>query len=88
MLAGAAISYAGGHAAWITDMLGIDQFDVQEGETLQDTLVSMGEYLTPDFYLGTKVGLFNKKAVMVLKHNRYHKPGSPNRHFTSNKIEL
>ena len=28
----------------------------------------MGQYLTPDFYVGAKVGLFNKQAAMVLKH--------------------
>lgn len=68
MLAGAALSYGGGQAAWITDKLGIDEFEVQEGETLQDTLVAVGQYLTPDFYVGAKVGLFNKQAAMVLKH--------------------
>ncbi len=68
MLAGAALSYGGGKATWLTEKLGIDEFEVQEGETLQDTLVSVGEYLTPDFYVGAKVGLFNKQAAMVLKH--------------------
>lgn len=68
MLASAALSYGGGQAAWIADKLGINEFEVQEGETLQDTLVAVGQYLTPDFYLGTKVGLFNKQAVVVLKH--------------------
>ena len=68
MLASAALSYGGGRAAWLTEKLGIDEFEVQEGETLQDTLVAVGEYLTPDFYVGAKVGLFNKQAAMVLKH--------------------
>jgi translocation and assembly module TamB len=68
MLAAAAISYGGGKASWITDKLGIDEFEVQEGKTLQDTLVAVGQYLTPDFYVGAKVGLFNKQAGMVLKH--------------------
>ena len=68
MLASAALSYGGGRAAWLTEKLGIDEFEVQEGEALQDTLVAVGEYLTPDFYVGAKVGLFNKQAAMVLKH--------------------
>jgi translocation and assembly module TamB len=88
MLASAAMSYAGGHAAWITDKLGIDEFDVQEGETLQDTLVTMGEYLTPDFYLGTKVGLFNKQAVMVLKHNITDAINLETQAGTSQRIKL
>jgi autotransporter translocation and assembly factor TamB len=68
MLAGAALSYGGGKATWLTEKLGIDEFEVQEGEKLQDTLVAVGQYLTPDFYVGAKVGLFNKQAAMVLKH--------------------
>ena len=68
MLANAALSYGGKQASWITDKLGIHEFEVQEGETLHDTLVSVGQYLTPDFYVGAKVGLFNKQASMVLKH--------------------
>ena len=68
MLASAALSYGGKQASWIADKLGISEFQVQEGQTLQDTLVAAGQYLTPDFYVGAKVGLFNKQAVMVLKH--------------------
>ena len=68
MLAAAALSYGGGQASWLTNKLGIDEFEVKEGETLQDTLVAVGQYLTPDFYVGAKVGLFNKQAGMVLKH--------------------
>jgi translocation and assembly module TamB len=63
-----ALSYGGGQDAWITDKPGIDKFEVQEGEKLLDTLVAVGQYLTPDFYVGAKVGLFNKQAAMVLKH--------------------
>jgi autotransporter translocation and assembly factor TamB len=68
MLASAALSYGGGQAAWIANKLGIHEFEVQEGQMLQDTLVSVGQYLTPDFYVSAKVGLFNKQAAMVLKH--------------------
>ena len=68
MLASAAISYGAGQASWITNKLGVDVFEVQEGETLKDTLLAMGQYLTPNFYVGAKVGMFNKQAAMVLKH--------------------
>jgi translocation and assembly module TamB len=47
--------------------LGVDEIGVQEGKTLQDTMATVGQYLTPDFYVGTNVGLFNKQAVLVLK---------------------
>jgi translocation and assembly module TamB len=68
MIAGAALSYGAGQASWLTEKLGIDEFEVQEGSTLQSTLLSVGQYLTPDFYVGAKVGLFNKQVALVLKH--------------------
>lgn len=67
MIASAALSYGAGKVSWIADKFGIDEFEVKEGETLQDTLLAVGQYLTPNFYVGTKVGLFNKQAVLVLK---------------------
>ncbi len=68
MIAGAALSYGAGQASWLTEKLGIDEFEVQEGKTLQSTLLAVGQYLTPDFYVGAKVGLFNKQVALVLKH--------------------
>lgn len=68
MLAGAALSYGAGKASWLTSKLGIDEFDIEQGKTLQDSLVTVGQYLSPDFYVGTKVGLFNKQASVILKY--------------------
>ena len=68
MIAGAALSYGAGQASWLTEKLGIDEFGVEEGKTLQSTLLAVGQYLTPDFYVGAKVGLFNKQITLVLKH--------------------
>jgi len=68
MIAGAALSYGAGQASWLTEKLGIDEFEVQEGKTLQSTLLAVGQYLTPDFYVGAKVGLFSKQVALVLKH--------------------
>jgi translocation and assembly module TamB len=67
-IAGAALSYGAGQTAWLTEKLGIDEFEVQEGETLKSTLLAVGQYLTPDFYVGAKVGLFSKQTSLVLKH--------------------
>lgn len=67
MVASAALSYGSGKMSWVADKLGVNEFEVSEGKTLQDTLVTVGQYLTPDFYVGTKVGLFNQQAVLVLK---------------------
>ncbi|MGZ8923965.1 MAG: translocation/assembly module TamB domain-containing protein, partial [Methylosarcina sp.] len=67
MIAAAALSYGTGEMSWLADKLGIDEFEVKEGETLQDTLVAVGQYLNPDFYVGAKVGLFNNQTSLVLK---------------------
>jgi translocation and assembly module TamB len=69
MVAGAALSYGVGKLSWLTEKLGVDEFEVKEGKTLNDTLISMGEYLTEDFYIGTKIGIFDTQAVLVLRHN-------------------
>ncbi|MCX7098549.1 MAG: translocation/assembly module TamB domain-containing protein [Methylococcales bacterium] len=88
MLAAAALSYGGGKASWLTEKLGIDEFEVQEGETLEDTLVTVGEYLTPDFYVGAKVGLFNKQAAMVLKHKLTNNINVETQAGTSQRVKI
>jgi len=87
-LAGAALSYGSGQISWIAEKLGVDVFEVKEGKTLQDTLVSVGQYLTPDFYVGTKVGLFNKQAVLVLKHKLTNTFNVETQTGTSQRIKL
>jgi len=67
MVASAALSYGASKASWIADKLGIGEFEVEQGKTLQDTMASVGQYLTPKLYVGTKVGLFNQQVVLVLK---------------------
>ena len=67
MVASAALSYGASKASWIANKLGIGELEVEQGKTLQDTMASVGQYLTPDLYVGTKVGLFNQQVVLVLK---------------------
>jgi len=50
----------GGQVAWITDKPGIDKFEVQERENCWIYWFLWANTLTPDFYVGAKVGLFNK----------------------------
>ncbi len=69
MVAGAAMTYGAGKLSWLTEKLGVDEFEVKQGKTLNDTLLSIGEYLTPDFYIGSKIGIFDKQAMLVLRHN-------------------
>jgi len=88
MIAGAAVSLGAGRVSWLADQLGIDNLEVKEGETLEDTLVAAGQYLTPDFYVGTKVGLFNKQAVLVLKHKLTNTINVETETGTSQRIKL
>lgn len=88
MLASAALSYGAGKVTWLADKLGIDEFKVEEGSTLQDTLLVMGQYLTPDFYVGTKVGMFNKQAALVLKHKLTDTINVETQAGTSQRIKL
>jgi len=87
-VAAAAISYSAGQISWIADKLGVDEFAVKEGKTLQDTLASVGQYLTPDFYVGAKVGLFNKQAVLVLKRKLTKTFNIESQTGTSQRIKL
>jgi translocation and assembly module TamB len=68
MLANAALSYGAGQMSWLTEKFGIDEMEVEQGETLKDSLLAIGQYLTPDFYVGARVGLFNKQTSIVTKY--------------------
>jgi translocation and assembly module TamB len=54
--------------SWLTEKFGIDEMEVEQGETLQDSLLAIGQYLTPDFYVGARVGLFNRQTSIVTKY--------------------
>jgi len=87
-VAAAALSYGSGKLSWLSDKLGVDEFEVQEGKALQDTLATVGQYLTPDFYVGAKVGLFNKQAVLVLKRKLTKTFNVETQTGTSQRIKL
>lgn len=88
MVASAALSYGAGQVSWVANKLGVDEFEIKEGKTLQDTLATVGKYLTPDFYAGAKVGLFNKQAVLVLKHKLTKTLNVETQTGTSQRIKL
>ncbi|MDP3876000.1 MAG: translocation/assembly module TamB domain-containing protein [Methylobacter sp.] len=87
-LASAALSYGAGQASWLADKLGLDDFEIEEGQSLQDTLATVGQYLTPDFHVGAKVGLFNRQAVLVLKHKLTDTLNVETQAGTSQRIKL
>jgi translocation and assembly module TamB len=68
MLASAALSYGAGQVAWLAAKFGIDEFELQEGENMKDSLLAVGHYLTPDFYVGARVGLFSAQTLLLLKY--------------------
>jgi len=88
MLASAALSYGAGQLSWLTEKLGIDEFEVKQGKTMQDTLVALGNYLTPDFYVGTKIGLFNNQAVLVLRKKLTQSFSVETQSGTSHRVKL
>jgi autotransporter translocation and assembly factor TamB len=87
-LANAALSYGAGKMTWLAEKFGIDEFKLEEGAKLQDSLLVMGQYLTPDFYVGTKVGMFNKQASLVLKHKLTENFNVETQAGTSQRIKL
>lgn len=87
-VASAAISYGAGQLTWLTEKLGIQNFAVEQGQTLQDTLVTAGRYLTPDFYVGTKVGFFNKQALLIMKRKLTSRFNVETQTGTSQRIKL
>ncbi|MGR9053143.1 MAG: translocation/assembly module TamB domain-containing protein, partial [Gammaproteobacteria bacterium] len=67
-LAKAAFSYGAGQLSWLSDQMGIDEFDVEESERLEDSAVKLGKYITPDFYIGLSLGFFSNNYAVLLKH--------------------
>lgn len=67
-VAGAAFNYGAGQLSWLSDQLGIDDFEFQEGETIEDSAVRLGHYLNPDLYIGITMGLFSNKYAANLRY--------------------
>ncbi|MCQ8102811.1 translocation/assembly module TamB domain-containing protein [Methylomonas sp. SURF-2] len=88
LLASAAVSYGAGQLSWLSDKLGVDEFEVKQGQTLQDTLLTVGQYLSPDFYVGTRVGIFNQQATLVLKHKLSKTINLETQAGTSQRVKL
>ncbi|WP_198243883.1 translocation/assembly module TamB domain-containing protein [methane-oxidizing endosymbiont of Gigantopelta aegis] len=72
-LANAAISYGAGQLSWITEQLGLDEFEFVQADTLVDSAVKLGHYLNPDLYVGVTMGLFANRYAVDLRYrlNKY-----------------
>lgn len=48
--------------------LGMDEVRFEEGETLEDTALLLGKYLSPDLYVSYAVGLFDNRGALVTRY--------------------
>jgi len=69
VVANAAFSYGVGQLSWVSDQLGIDEFEFEQSDKIQDSAVRLGQYLNPDLYVGITMGLFSNKYSANLKYN-------------------
>lgn len=87
-VASAALSLGASKASWLAQKLGVSEFSVEQGASLQDTLANVGQYLTPNFYVGTKIGLFNQQAFLVLKRKLSENFSIETQTGTSQRVKL
>lgn len=67
-VANAAFSYGAGQLSWISDQLGIDEFEFEQSDKIEDSAIRLGQYLTPDLYVGVTMGLFASKYAANLRY--------------------
>ncbi len=48
--------------------VGLDQLQVKEGATLQQSSLLLGKYLSPDLYISYALGLFDPQGALVLRY--------------------
>lgn len=88
LVASAALAYGSSRVSWIANKLGFSEFEIKEGKTLEDTLVQAGRYLAPGFYVGTKVGLFNNQAALVMKRKLTENLNLETQAGTSQRVKI
>lgn len=47
---------------------GLDDVNIQEGKTLEDTSLLLGKYLSPDLYVSYAVGLFDNQGALMTRY--------------------
>jgi translocation and assembly module TamB len=88
LVAGAALAYGSSQVSWIANKLGFSEFEIKEGKTLEDTLVQAGRYLSPGFYVGARVGLFNNQAALVMKRKLTENLNLETQAGTSQRVKI
>jgi len=67
-VANAAFSYGLGQLSWLSDQLGIDEFEVESGDNIEDSALRLGQYLNPDLYVGVTMSLFSNQHVANIRY--------------------
>lgn len=87
-VANAAFNYGAGELSWLSDRLGIDEFEFEQGDTIQDSAVRLGQYLNPDLYVGVSMGLFASEYAADLKYRLSEHFSISTRAGESQRIDL
>jgi len=67
-VANAAFSYGLGQLSWLSDQLGIDEFEVESGDNIEDSALRLGQYLNPDLYVGVTMSLFSNQHAANIRY--------------------
>lgn len=67
-VANAAFSYGVGQLSWISDQLGIDEFELEQSDKIENSAIRLGQYLNPDLYVSVTMGLFANKYAANLRY--------------------
>lgn len=87
-LASAALNYGVGKLSWVSDQLGIDEFEFEEGETFKDSAVKLGQYLNPNLFVGLTLGLFSSNYEVNIKYRINNDFSVDSRAGETQRIEL
>ena len=64
----AAFSYGLGKLSWLSEQLGIDEFEVEDFDKIEDSAIRLGHYLNPDLYVGVSMGLFSNTYTAIINY--------------------
>ena len=88
VLASAALNYGVGQLSWVRDQIGIDELEFEEGETIEDSAVKLGQYLNPDLFVGLTLGLFSSNYAVNVKYRINEQFSVDSRAGETQRIEI
>ena len=60
--------YGQGITERVTSRLGLESLSIGGGDTLEDSALGLGKYLSPDLLMRYKVGLFDRQSVLGIEY--------------------